>query len=103
MAVNTEIFISAEGLLKRTQLSVIHQGVPEARSKVSGFLESASFHPEVIQGLRTFQTICQYFFFQSVHFYMYTNIHKMQTQCIYYIVATLTSWKITDMKAFLLY
>lgn len=43
MAVNAQVFISAEGLLKMTLLSVIHQGLSEARSKASGFLGFAFF------------------------------------------------------------
>lgn len=43
MEVNIQVFIAAEGLLKMTLLSAIHQRVSKARSKVSRFLGFAFF------------------------------------------------------------
>lgn len=77
MAVNIQVFISAEGLLKMTLLSVIHQGVSEARSKVSRFLGFAFLLSRSDPGLEDMPDTSTEFL-KKYSFYICIQIYKMQ-------------------------
>lgn len=89
MAVNIQVFISAEGLLKMTLLSVIHQGVSEARSKVSRFLGFAAFLSRSDPGLEDMPGNTLVLGFKKctvfIYAYRYINANIMH---IYYTAAT---------------
>ena len=101
MAVNIQVFISAEGLLKMTLLSVIHQGVSEARSKVSRFLGFAAFLSRSDPGLEDMpgNTLVLSFKKCTVFIYAYRYIKCKHNAYILHS-CYINKYKNLDMKAF---